>query len=104
MTIATGWRAGVPGCDGFGMKAAIVHRLLVGMALRALHLGRRCLMHRALDVAMAIYAGEHSAVDRGSELFGRNVQADWRAIDLFGEGRIAMASQAVAVGRFLCSS
>src|SRR5690349_13181055 len=81
VTIDAGRRAGVPGCDGLGVKAAIVHRLLVSMALRAFHLGRRCLMHGALDVSVAIHTGEHSAMDRGLELFGRNIQADWLAID-----------------------
>src|SRR5690349_10505387 len=103
MTINTSCCARVPGCDSFCMEAAIVNGLLVRMALRTFHLGGRRLMHGTLDVGMAIHAGEHAAVDRGFEFLGGNIQADWLAVELFGEGRIAVASQTVVVGGLLCA-
>ena len=87
----------------FCVKAAIINRLLIRMALRALHLGRSGLVHRTLDVAVAVHASEHAAMDGSAELFGRHIETDWLAIDLFGEGRIAMTSQAIVIRRFLCS-
>src|SRR5690242_18935470 len=71
------------------------------MALGTAHLRRRRLVHRVLDVSMAVHAREHAAVDRIFELLRRDIKTDWLAGDFLAQGGIAMASQTIVVGGLL---
>ena len=89
---------------GVGMIAAVVGRLLFGVAGGADDLGWSVFVRRGFDVGVAIDAREHAAVHRILELVGVNVQADRLAVDVLGEAGVAVASQAVVVSRLLCRS
>src|SRR5690348_273271 len=101
MTTRAGGCLAVAGLDRLGMQATVIDYLLIGMAPVACDLRRGGLVHGTLDVSVAVHAGEHAAVDGILELRGIHVQTDWLAGDLFGEGRVTVASQTVVVGRLL---
>ncbi len=86
----------VAGGGRFGMNAAIVSSLLIGVAGGALGLGRRGLVGRALHIGVTVGAGEDAV--RGSlELLVVDAQADLFAVLLLGHRRVVVAGQAVIV-------
>ncbi|OLC93747.1 MAG: hypothetical protein AUH86_16030 [Acidobacteria bacterium 13_1_40CM_4_58_4] len=90
--------------DCFGMEAALVRGLLIGVAGSTGDLGWRGPVRRCLEVSVAIHAGKHAAVHRILELVRVDVQADSLAVDLFTQRRITVTGQTVFVGGFLCGS
>jgi len=78
--------------------AALVSRLLIGMAGGAGNLGWRVLVRRGLHVGVAVDAGEHAAVDGSLESVGIQRDADRLAANILGHGGIAVARQTFLVG------
>ena len=97
MTGNAGGRLRIASLDGLGVIAALVSRLLIGVASGAGNLGWRVLVRRSLHVGVAIDAGEHAPVDGSLESVGIHRDADRLAADILGQGGIAMAGQALFV-------
>src|SRR5262249_53350182 len=76
------------------VKTSVIGGLLVRMAGRAGDSLWSGFVRSALYVRVAVDAGKHAAVDRVLERLRIDVQANLFAIDLVGEGVIAMARQA----------
>jgi hypothetical protein len=73
------------------MIAALVGGLLLGMALGAGNPARPDFMRRALDVGVAVNAGEQGPVDRVLENFRVYEEADLLAVYLGRHGGVTMA-------------
>src|SRR5215510_11320388 len=95
VAIHTGGSLPVPGLDCLGVIAAVVSRLLIGMALCTVDLGGRGLVGRTFDVGVAVDAGEDAPVHRVLECIGVYVKADLLTICLLSHRRIAVAYEAV---------
>src|SRR5215475_7680419 len=100
VAIHTGGSLPVPGLDCLGVIAAVVSRLLIGMALCTVDLGGRGLVGRTFDVGVAVDAGEDAPVHRVLECIGVYVKADLLTICLLSHRRIAVAYEAVFVRGF----
>src|SRR5579872_6080830 len=97
MTVDTGGGLGVAGSYRFSVKAAIVRRLLIGMALGAGNFLRSGFVRRTLQIGMAIDALKHAAMHGILEFIGVYVQADGLAADFVAQCGVAVASQAIVV-------
>lgn len=84
----------------FGVMAAIVGGLLVGVASGAADLLWRGFVRGALYIGVAVHAGKHAAVDGILEGLRINVQAYLFAIDLMSQAGITVAGEALVDGRF----
>ena len=72
------------------VNAIVVQLLFVGMAGDALGLRQSRIVRNALDVGMAIHAGEHRAVDRSLECVAMHFLAvDHRPIVVAGKAIVA---------------
>ena len=88
---------------GLRVKAAVVGCLLVTVTSCAGDFSGRVGVRRGLYIGVAIHAGIHPTVHRTLELIGIDVQTDRLSIDVLGKAGIAVAGQAVFVGRLLRS-
>ncbi len=71
------------------VNSVVVHLLFVGMAGDASRLDQPCIVRQALNVGMAIYAGEHGAVNRRLKCVSMHVLAvDHRGIAVTGKAII----------------
>ena len=77
--------ARLAGFGGAGMEAVGVGLLRVCVALGADDFLRRGVVDKALDVVVAIDAGEHAAMDGMPELGFVDKEADGFAVDVHGE-------------------
>jgi hypothetical protein len=82
------------------VETAVICRLLIGVTSCAGDFQRSGLVRRALNIRVAIHAGEHAAVDGILEALRIHVQADRFAVYLVRQGGIAMAGHALFCGRF----
>lgn len=97
MAIDTGRGLLVARTDGFGMIAALISDLLIGMALGAGNPARPDFVRGALDIGVAVDAGESGPVDRVLESVRVYEEADRLAVYLGRHGGVAMAHQAILV-------
>ena len=72
----------IPLSCGSGMQAAIVDGLLVRVTFGAANSLRRCVVHSARYIRVAIHAGEQAAVNGILERLGINMKADGLAAHL----------------------
>jgi hypothetical protein len=79
------------------MKAVSISLLRVGVALGAANLLWRGLVNQAFHVFVAIHTGKEIAVNRVLQLAFIHIQANLLAVDLSGQGRVAVASKTLAI-------
>jgi len=85
-----------------GMHAVRVCILRIGMAAPTKHFLWRCVVRKGLDVLVAVHACKlHRAVNGMLELLPIHKQRDLLAIYVFGQGVVAVASEAVFVFRLM---
>ena len=85
-----------------GMRAVGIGVLRVGMAIGTENLLGRRFVRQALDVLMAIHASElHGGVDGMLQFFRVDIERDRLAIEVGGERRVAVATEAVFVFQFV---
>ena len=82
----------------FGVEATVVGGLLIGVTGGAGNFFRRGFVRGALNVSMAIHAGEHAAVDRVFEGLRIYMQADGLPVHLMRKRGVAVASKAFVNG------
>lgn len=107
MAVHAGGSLAVAALDGLAMEAAIVGRLLVGVAGGAGNFLGNGFVRRAFYVRVAVDAGEHTAVDRILESLRIDVEADGLAVFLMRQRSVAMANEAFVCawfGRLLTGS
>jgi len=78
----------------------VASRLLFGMAVAACDFQGSSFVRGTLYIGVAVHAGEHAAVDRIFKSLRIDMQADWLAVDVVGQGGIAMASETFLRGWF----
>lgn len=100
VTVCAGRGVAIPALHGFGMMAAIVGRLLIGMAGGATDLLGSRFVRGAFYVGVAVHATEHAAMDGILESLGVDVQADRLAVYFVTQGSVAMAGEALVNGGF----
>ena len=100
MTVCAGRGVAIPALHGFGMMAAIVSRLQIGMAGGATDLLGSGFVRGAFDVGMAVHAAEHAAMNGILESLGVDVQADRLAVYFVTQGSVAMAGEALVNSGF----
>lgn len=100
VTIHAGGGVAVSAGHRFGVVAAIVGGLLVGVASGAGDPFGSGLVGRALHVCVAVHTGKHAAVDGILEGFRIDMQAYLFAIDFMSQAGITVASEALLHGRF----
>jgi hypothetical protein len=91
VTIDAGGSLAIAALHRLAVKAAIIGRLLVGVAGGAGDFQRRRFVSRTLYVSVTIHAGKHAAVNGIFKALRINVQADRLAVDIVRESGIAMA-------------
>src|ERR1700676_2229241 len=83
---------GIPSSQRFPVNAVVVHLLFVSMAGDASWFGKTTLVRKGLDGGVAIYAGEHGAVNRRFECVSMHVLA----VD---QRRVTVTAKTVVVGK-----
>src|SRR5579871_651788 len=100
MAINAGGRVAVSAGNRLGVKTFLVCGLLIAVAGRTAYLLRSALVRGALDISMAVDAGEHAAMDRILECLGIDVKADRLAIHFVRQGSVTMACETLLSGWF----
>ena len=96
MAVGAGGRGRARG-RGFGVEAVGVCQLRIAVAIGAGDFLRGRCVAQALDVLVAIDAGEHAAVDGVGELGAVDVETDGLAVISVGQGLVGVAGEAVLV-------
>ena len=86
------------GGNGLGVCAVRVGRLCVGMAIGAEDLLGRLVVGEALDILVAVHAGEfHGAVDGVLQLLAVHIERDGLAVHIRAQGCVTMTGEAVLI-------
>jgi len=98
--LAVGCRS-LAGLGRLGMQAAQVSLLSIRVALGAGDLLRRALMDQALDILVAINAGQDIAVDRMLQLAWVHIQANLFSIYFRCQSGVGVAGEAILVAELM---
>ncbi len=100
VAVDAGGGLAVASLNGLRVETALVGRLFVGMAGGAGDSLGGSFVAGALYVGVAVDTGKHAAVNRIFERLGIDMQADRLAVDVVGEGTVAMTGEALVCGGF----
>ena len=83
------------------MRAVLVGRLRLGMALGAGYLLRRRIVHQALHILVTVYAGQKTTMNRMFQLVLVDKDAQRLPVHVFGQRGVGVAGKAVRVFELL---